>query len=219
MLKQTELNPREFLFERLPLEMGSYEYRTIGFIVKRIQKEMDFHMEWEMGRMAAKIKELFQGKKEDNLKACLLDWYRKQSGRSKNHVLNKKVKNFMEYLSGLQTNDEREIVAVLSKQIEDIYVEDWTDQLSEHFLRDLKKIKQKVEGMRDSSSVREGKQEIFLKTADGNEIRKFYDADIKDSTSRFLKNMIEEALDNFGDSLETNQKVAVLVETLEKLLR
>ena len=35
----------------------------------------------------------------------------------------------------------------------------------------------------------------------------------------FLKNMIEEALDNFGDSLETNQKVAVLAEALEKLLQ
>lgn len=39
------------------------------------------------------------------------------------------------------------------------------------------------------------------------------------STSEFLKNMIEEALDNFGDSLETNQKVAVLAEALEKLLQ
>ena len=34
-----------------------------------------------------------------------------------------------------------------------------------------------------------------------------------------VRNMIEEALDNFGDSLETNQKVAVLAETLEKLLQ
>lgn len=48
---------------------------------------------------------------------------------------------------------------------------------------------------------------------------KYYDADVKDSTSEFLKNMIEEALDNFGDSLETNQKVAVLAEALEKLLQ
>ena len=60
---------------------------------------------------------------------------------------------------------------------------------------------------------------MFLKTADGAEIHKYSDADVKDSTSEFLKNMIEEALDNFGDSFETNQKVAVLAEALVKLLQ
>lgn len=219
LLKQTEPNPREFLFEQLPQAMESYEYNMTGLMVKQIRKQMDGHLEREIEKTAAKMREIFHGKEKESLKACLLDWYGKQSNRSKGYVLNKKVKNFMEYLGTLQTNDEREIIAVLSKRIEDIYVEDWNDKLSEHFIKSIVKIKQKVEGMRDASSVPEGQKEILLKTGDGSEIHKFYDADTKDSTSEFLKNMIEEALENFGDSLETNQKVAVLAETLEKLLQ
>lgn len=105
------------------------------------------------------------------------------------------------------------------KRLEDIYIEDWNDRLQEKFLRDITKIRQKTEAAKEDAGLENGQKEIFLKTADGAEIHKYYDADVKDSTSEFLKNMIEEALDNFGDSLETNQKVAVLAEALEKLLQ
>ena len=39
-----------------------------------------------------------------------------------------------------------------------------------------------------------------------------------DSTSYFLKNAIKDALDEFGDSLETNEKVAVLARVLAELV-
>ena len=131
----------------------------------------------------------------------------------------KKEKIFADYLQELDTNDEQEIVSVLSKRVEDVYVEDWNDVTRKQFLEDLKQIRQSIEAAKESSNQQGKQQEIFLKTADGTEIHKFYEADTKDSTSEFLKNMIEDALDNFGESLETNQKVAVLAETLEKLLQ
>ena len=87
-------------------------------------------------------------KESDSLKACLQDWYGRQQNRSKRYVLNKKIKSFMEYVGELNTNDEQEIVAVLSKRLEDIYIEDWNDRLQEKFLRDITKIRQKTEAAR-----------------------------------------------------------------------
>ena len=59
---------------------------------------------------------------------------------------------------------------------------------------------------------------FILQDAEGNEVMKYFDAEITDSTSIYLQNMIEEALDDFGDTLEMNQKVAVLVQAIRKLL-
>lgn len=219
LLKQTELNPREFLFEQLLYAMDVEDYESAGWKIEEVKKQMDGHLEREIESTAIRIKEIFSGKEKESLKACLLDWYTKQSSQSKQYVLDKKMKNFMEYLGELQTNDEREIISVLSKRMEDIYVEDWNDRVKQNFVEDIARVKQKVEEMKESSQPSEGQKEILLKNSAGQEIRKFYDADTKDSTSEFLKNMIEEALENFGDSLETNQKVAVLAETLEKLLQ
>ena len=57
-----------------------------------------------------------------------------------------------------------------------------------------------------------------MQDAEGNEVMKYFDAEITDSASIYLQNMIEEALDDFGDTLEMNQKVAVLVQAIRKLL-
>lgn len=47
---------------------------------------------------------------------------------------------------------------------------------------------------------------------------RFFEPDSDDSTSYFLQNAIEDALEEFGDTLELNQKVSVLVKALEELL-
>ena len=125
----------------------------------------------------------------------------------------------MKYLGSLHTNDESEIVAKLSKIVLDVYVEDWRDDTVEIFGTELRKIKEQIEHIKDQSTNREQQSRIILKDAHGNEIEKYYDASTEDSTSMYLKNVISEALEEFGDTLEMNQKVAVLVEMLEELLQ
>lgn len=219
LLKRMDLNPREFLFEQLPKAVECDAGQELSRKMKQVKSSMEEHLDKEKENLAGEVRKIFGGNQKDSLKACLLDWYQKQGGQSKSRVLNKREKEFMEYLGGLNTEDERIIVENLSKNIEDLYMEDWNDELRKQFVNDLEKVRREVEKSVGEAQKEEGKQEIFLKTAEGVEIHKFYEADTKDSTSEFLKNMIEEALDNFGDSLETNQKVAVLAETLEKLLQ
>ena len=64
----------------------------------------------------------------------------------------------------------------------------------------------------------DGRQMIEFTGSDGKKVKKFYEAE-DDSTSYFLKNAMEEAMEEFGDSLEVNQKVAVLVQMIEKLTK
>ena len=63
-----------------------------------------------------------------------------------------------------------------------------------------------------------GKIVLWAMKDDGKKVKKFYEAE-DDSTSYFLKNAMEEAMEEFGDSLEVNQKVAVLVQMIEKLTK
>ena len=42
--------------------------------------------------------------------------------------------------------------------------------------------------------------------------------EVEDGSSEFLRNEIESALEDFGDCLETNQKISVMVRMIEKLL-
>ena len=78
-------------------------------------------------------------------------------------------------------------------------------------------IKQQTEELCGREERAHGYNRIILKDADGNETERRYEIGKGDSTSLYLKNMLSEALEEFGDTLEPNQKVAVLVEMLEEM--
>ena len=63
----------------------------------------------------------------------------------------------------------------------------------------------------------EGQHSIEFTNSRGQRIKKYFQTE-EDSTSYFLKNAMEEAMDEFGETLEVNQKVSVLMSMLENLL-
>ena len=65
--------------------------------------------------------------------------------------------------------------------------------------------------------MNQAQAKIYIENG-GNKVERFYETDDDDSTSYFLQNAIEEALEEFGDTLELNQKVSVLAKALEDLL-
>ena len=106
----------------------------------------------------------------------------------------------------------------LSKILIDIYPEDWNDNSIEDLIDTLIQVKAEIERIGDRSDDDSGEYSFQFKNKDGEIVKRSYDFTEDDSTSYFLKNAIESALDDFGDSLETNQKVAVLIQTIEQLI-
>lgn len=219
LLKRAEINPRELLFERIPECLEETDYQIIVGKISLAKQAMEEKLSVLISEIAAQIKELFGVSKDASLKACLNEWYKNQSQASKNYILSGAVSSLMNYLEQLNTNDEEEIVSRLSRIILDMYVEDWNDTSKEQFVSALAQIKNDVENIQDKTESTENKSRLILQDSNGNEIAKYFDADVSDSTSIYLQNMIDEALEDFGDTLEMNQKVAVLVQAIEKLLQ
>ncbi len=219
LLKRAETNPHELLFEKIPETFGTDDYKEAERMLSAIKPLMNEKLQQLNQKIAEQIKETFGAGKKESLRAVLSAWYRSQSDAARTHILSTNINRFMNYLQDLTTNDEEVIVADLSKIVMDMYLEDWNDATLPLFAEELSTVKAEVEQISDDGADTAGKSRIILKDADGNEMERCFDADITDSTSVYLKNMIEEALEDFGDTLEMNQKVAVLVQTLEKLMQ
>ena len=219
LLKRAELNPRELLFDRIPQSLETDDYEKVVSLLTHAVKEMDQKLEELSRKVGDSIRKEFHAAPSDSLKACLMEWYQKQSVAAKQYLLSTNISRMMSYLESLETNDEDEIVKNIAKIVSDMYLEDWNDRAYEEFKEELHQIRLEVEQIQDKKKERDAKSCFILQGADGKEITKYFDAVEKDSTSVYLQNMIEEALDDFGDTLEMNQKVAVLVQTIEKLLK
>lgn len=218
-LKRAEINPRELLFDRFPQEIADGDYPVAAERIVICKNLLDGKLDKLEITLAGCVKQTFGAKPDESLKACLLDWYQKQSVSAKNYIMSTVGSNFMKYVGSLQTNNESEIAARISKIILDVYVEDWRDDTLELFETELCKVREQIEHIKDQGADTEKQSRIILKDAKGNEIERYYEADTENSTSMYLKNVMSEALEEFGDTLEMNQKVAVLVEMLEELLQ
>lgn len=219
LLKRAEVNPHELLFEKIPSVLGTTRYEDTTDQLTKVRNLMNGKLAELSQTVAQKMKKSFGAKEHESLQAILNDWYRKQSGAAKTYILTTTVSRFMSYLENLSTNDEEVIVSDLTKIVMDMYLEDWNDLTVEAFEKEWKAVKDEIEQISDTTEEAQGKSRIILKDAQGNEMERCFEADITDSTSNYLKNAIEDALEEFGDTLEMNQKVAVLVQTLENLLQ
>lgn len=223
LLKSSEPGPREFLFEALPKlaerkKTGQRDLKQAAETAIHMKKYLEQVFPNLEKDVAEDVRSVYQGKSQESLKGCLRLWYQKQSKSVEEYILSKTASEFLQYLQKLETNDEREIVSDLSRIFLDIYMEDWNDGTPELFHRELTQCKEEIEHLAEES---EGKRQrtIILLDEQGHNIKRSYEADWKDSTSSFLKNMIDEAMEDFENTLETSQKVAVLAEVLQELLQ
>ncbi len=219
LFRNIELNPRELLFEKIPEIFGNEEYAKTAKKVSQIKLFLDSYFKSLQQQAVTAVKEEFRAKENESLSACLSHWYEGQSQMAKTLLSGSRVTGFMQYMAQLDTYDELKIIRRLSKIILDLYMEDWQDTSLEEFKKMLHETRQEIETIGQNDSTHAGRQHLVFTNHQGEKIERFYEDTEDDSTSYFLKNAILDALEEFGDSLETNQKVAVLVQTLEKLIQ
>ncbi len=234
-LRYQDYNPHEFLFKVLPELAGgvtddnnavhntaSAEKSLSGISLTEVLENLTLLKEYMDGYLvklsteaAAVIKKRCGADNSDSLKVVLEGYYSGHGKRLGKLVTRNRTSAILSYISDIPTYDESEIVSKLSKLVTDIYIDDWRDGMLENFKAGWNDFCNEVENAADDDS---GLNSIILKGEGGSLLERSY-ADVEeDSTSYFLKNAIKDALDEFGDSLETNEKVAVLARVLAELV-
>lgn len=167
-------------------------------------------------RAASAAKAVFGAGGEESLKARLKEWEKEVAAG--NYVLGAAEERLLKYIGELKTDDAPEIAARLSKIVLDLYLEDWRDDTPEAFAAELAAVRARIEAAGARGAEGGTCRSVRLRDADGREIEKYFDADATDSTSIYLKNVMTEALEEFGEALAPGQKAAVLAQLLEEIL-
>ncbi len=223
VIKRAEINPRELLFDRFPEMFLTEEKCADRGVYEEVLKRLEHAKELLDGRIdvlrrrAAKdAKAVFGVCGDGSLKARLEEW--EQSLTVRKYVLGTAEERLLKYIGSLKTYDETEIAARLSKIVLDVYIEDWRDDTPEAFLEELSAVRARIQEAGARTAEAAGCRSVLLRDADGREIEKYFDADTTDTTSRYLKNVMAEAMEDFGEALAPGQKAAVLAELLEEIL-
>ena len=159
-------------------------------------------------------RKIFNVKKQEDLYHALKAWYESQGDVAKNSILDGHATNLMSCIVKLDKYDDEEVVKRLIKSVTDIYVDNWTGGALENYVNVLGECKNTVEKVNQSENT--GKNKIVFSDADGKEHPYYYD-NLSDSSGDILKNVIEDALNDYDD-MSVNDRVAILVEMLKKII-
>ena len=100
-----------------------------------------------------------------------------------------------------------------------MYVENWDDSCEDRYITALKEVIEEASGINDISENTDGKQKIVFTDSNGNIVEKYYNKPEDDGVGDYLINAVESTINEFGDSLEMNEKVSAMIKILEQMLK
>lgn len=218
MLRRQDYNPHDFIFVELPggigVSKGNYA-ETIN-VLEDLKEYLDSYLDRVAAEAASFIKKRCGADDKDGLRAVLENYYAGHAKKLDGVILKRRTQSIVGYITGLSTYDESEIVSGLSKLVTDIFIDDWRDGMLENFKRGWEEFCDEVES--EHAKMSSGIEGLFM-NGHSQSLLSGGDVDMdNNSTTYFLKNAIKEAIDEFGDSLETKEKVAVLARVLAELV-
>ena len=121
----------------------------------------------------------------------------------------------LSYFSQLEQETDREVLYGLAKKVTGRYPEDFRQDTIQEFETAIQEF---CRELNESEMAPKGTCHFSYTDKQGNHMEKFFDEVETDSVMEFAQAAVEEAISEFGDSLEKNQKVKILLDLLQQEL-
>ena len=214
-MQKVEFNPFEILFVEFPEAFGTESLEDTFKVIDDCKTYYDDYFTWIEEQAISVIYDLWDSKKKQELYHTLKEWYDKQSKRSKQGLYDGRVTNFMSCLEMMDVYSNQDVASKVVKAVTDVYMENWNADALEEFAEALTNVKKEIESIRDESAS--GELELKFTGRNGEAISKLYSyAD--ESTGSVLRNIIEDTLEEYDD-LSVNDRVSILLEMIEKIIK
>lgn len=220
-LKQLDMNPREFLFEKV-FEIFGMTGFTVNIvpIIRETKEEYDNAVNSLIIELIAFIKKLFsKGKPNGSLASIIRDWHEALNERTKQYLYPGNENKILELISNV-TNDEAAFVQRLAKAVALLRIDDWNNDVVDVFMHELQSFKNTIEEFNNHKEIgteSPTSYEIIFTDANGEKVPKRFDKTEYSDRAKLLRNEINTALEEMGQSITEQEKRQVLIELLEKL--
>lgn len=219
-LKSADLNSRELLFDKIPsifnLEVGV----KLAKFVKNAKEFFETSLENTVDLVGNDISKLFNGKENASFISIMKDWEESLKEETKSYFFNNKNEYIFDYIRKSENNDAL-LFSQITKHITGLRFSDWSDSTILDFLTNMTNFKKEVEEINskttESSVSNTGLYKISYIDENGNEETKTLTRVESSKHAKLLNNDIRSILEDFGESISTNEKRQVLLDILKEL--
>ena len=198
----------------IPNEFGVDGIEDAFEALCKCKKAFDQYLKWMVEQSINSIYEIFGGQRKLDLYHLLKEWYEKQSSLSKQGLHSGGITNLMSCIEKMDAYGDDDVAQKVIKAVTNVYIENWLDDAFDGFVLELTRLKNDIENIKEENS--DGKYLLSFVGGKGNTIEKYYEK-ANEGTGTVLRNVIEDALDEYDD-LSVNDRVAILLEMIERII-
>lgn len=214
-MQKVEYNPFEILFVDFPDAFGTNSLEDTYVMLDECKTYFDDYFSWVEQQTISVIYDIWDPKRKQELYHTLKEWYSNQSKRSKQGLYDRRMTNFMSCIEMLDVYSNEDVASKIVKAVTDVYIENWNTGSLEEFTEVLANVKSDIESIHDERFT--GEFELTFTGRNGETISKLY-SHADEGTGSVLRNIIEDTLEEYDD-LSVNDRVSILLEMIEKIIK
>lgn len=218
-LVKYEINYREFIFKDLLKYLDTKDFDECINKLKEIKSYLDNHDSNVRRYLINITNNMIDKDYEGSLGGNLSKWIMSLSEYQKSHLYDSQTNNFLKEIQK-SNNNEIELISKLAYIFTNLSIEDWNDNTINTYLQGVKSSKEVIESYEvavdDEKS--EGLIKIIFESSDTNNVEKTFNKTEISPLGSTLFNAIEEIVDEYGDSVDDNEKRNILMDILSKYI-
>lgn len=223
-LRLSDINAREFLFDRL---FGIFKQNDLANIIDNVRNAKTTFDQAKRNLIQClvnDVKEIFKSGQADNasLTSIIKDFVERLKPTTLNFLFPNEEHKVLQLMSNIG-NDDKVFIERLAKVVTDLRIDDWTEDTVPQFTTELEQIKRAVldydlaASRIENTTVGSHAYKVSFVGKDGKEIIKAFDKTSYSDRGKLLYNEIANALDEMGQSITEQEKRQILMEFIEKM--
>lgn len=213
-----DINSRKFIFEDLLKYLNVENYEEGIDKLEEIKYYLDNYDSALKESLIKKTNKVFDNSYKGSLLGNLKNWKLTLSEEQLNHLYDVKTNEFLRLLDNLENNDN-DLLDKLAAIFLNLAIYDWNDNSVNEFLLEISNAKRMIENYEVAADLNSSNGLIKLTFESNDEsIEKTFNRVERSLLGATLFNAIEEAMDEYGDSIEDSEKRNILIDILEKYI-
>lgn len=218
-LSKYDVNSRDIIFVQWKQRLS--EGGDLKECVKKIaemKQILDEHIVNYRAELCKVLIALFTPGYQGNLPKSMQVWYKKLPEYTKQHIFDSTTNALLTISQNIVSYDEDSLLDSIVNEFEAIGIEDWNDSRAVEFFNSIENTIKKINEFKETKNDDSNECKVSI-TIPGMSVEKNFSSDNISPLAKTAMNNMQAIFEEYNDSLEPDEKLAILAQLISKVIQ
>ena len=218
-LAKYDVNARDLLFVQWSKRLSeSGDMEECASKIEMFRDALMKHIPDYRTEMCRVLVAMFVPGYQGQLPKAVQVWYKKLSDNTKQHIFDSSTNSLLTIARNINSYNEDDLLDSLVDVFESVGIEDWNDFTATDFVQSVEASIKKINEYKEVQA--DGKQDCKVSISiPGLSVEKNFSTDSISPLAQTALNNIESIFEEYNDSLEPDEKLAILARLIERVIQ